>query len=173
MRDTGAVAAVDCGTNSTRLLVVAPDGTVLERAMRITRLGEGVDAIGRLSSAAIERTLSVLRSYRQSMDEHAVQRVRVVATSAVRDARNAEEFMAPAEEITRVRPEILSGEEEGRLSFVERPPASRRTWSDGVRSWWWTSAAAPPSSWSGATRRRAWPRAPRWRSGPWTSGVSG
>jgi exopolyphosphatase / guanosine-5'-triphosphate,3'-diphosphate pyrophosphatase len=115
---TEAVAAVDCGTNSTRLLVMAPDGTVLDREMRITRLGEGVDASGRLSPTAINRTLSVLRSYRWSMDEHDVARARVVATSAVRDALNAKEFMAAAEEISRVRPEILSGEEEGRLSFA-------------------------------------------------------
>jgi exopolyphosphatase/guanosine-5'-triphosphate,3'-diphosphate pyrophosphatase len=116
--DTDTVAAVDCGTNSTRLLVMGPGRIALEREMRITRLGEGVDATGRLSSPAINRTLSVLRAYRRSMDEHAVARARVVATSAVRDALNAEEFMAAAEEITRLRPEILSGDEEGRLSFA-------------------------------------------------------
>ena len=61
---TRPVAAVDCGTNSTRLLVVDADGTVLDRQMRITRLGEGVDATRTLSSVAIERTLAVLRDYR-------------------------------------------------------------------------------------------------------------
>ena len=113
-----AAAAVDCGSNSTRLLVVAPDGTVLERQMRITRLGEGVDATRKLSPAAIDRTLAVLRDYRRAMDGHAVARVRVVATSAARDAVNAEEFEAAAADVVGVRPEILSGEEEGRLSFA-------------------------------------------------------
>lgn len=114
----GPVAAVDCGSNSTRLLVKASDGTVLEREMRITRLGEGVDATHRLSPEAMERTLSVLRDYRRSMDARAVTRVRVVATSAARDARNAEEFESAAAAITGTPPEILSGEEEGRLSFA-------------------------------------------------------
>jgi exopolyphosphatase/guanosine-5'-triphosphate,3'-diphosphate pyrophosphatase len=114
----GPVAAVDCGSNSTRLLVMGPDGTALERQMRITRLGEGVDTTRTLSSAALERTLSVLRDYRRRMDEHAVTRVRLVATSAARDATNVEEFRAGATEIVGVRPEVLSGEEEGRLSFA-------------------------------------------------------
>ena len=111
------VAAVDCGTNSTRLIVVAADHTVLEREMRITRLGEGVDATGVLAAAAIDRTLRVLRDYRTTMDERAVGRTRVVATSAARDARNTRDFMDPAAAIMRVRPEVLSGDEEGRLSF--------------------------------------------------------
>jgi exopolyphosphatase/guanosine-5'-triphosphate,3'-diphosphate pyrophosphatase len=113
-----AVAAVDCGSNSTRLLVVSSGGEVLQREMRITRLGEGVDATGVLSRAAMDRTLAVLRAYRRSIEAHAVRRVRLVATSAVRGAANAREFMAAAAEIGGVEPEILSGEEEGRLSFV-------------------------------------------------------
>ncbi len=125
--DAGPVAAMDCGTNSTRLIVVARDGTVLEREMRITRLGEGVDAAGSLAPAAIERTLEVLRRYRAAMDAHAVGRLRVAATSAVRDADNAAEFMARVAEITGVRPEVLSGDEEGKLSFAgataHLPPA--------------------------------------------------
>ena len=114
----GPVAAVDCGTNSTRLIVVAPDGTVLEREMRITRLGEQVDATRRLSGAAIERTATVLREFKGSMDRYGVARARLVATSAVRDAENAEEFMTLAEEITGVHSEVLSGDEEGFLSFA-------------------------------------------------------
>ncbi len=114
---TETVAAVDCGTNSTRLLVVAPDGQTLDREMRITRLGKDVDASHLLSAVAVERTLAVLRDYRTIMDEHSVERVRMVATSAVRDARNAAIFESGAEEIIGVRPEILSGDEEGRLSF--------------------------------------------------------
>jgi len=114
----GPVAAVDCGTNSTRLIVVDQSGVALERHMRITRLGEGVDATRRLSHDAIERTLAVLRDYRAVMDARAVVRTRVVATSAARDAANASEFMVAAEEILGVRPEVLPGAEEGRLSFL-------------------------------------------------------
>ncbi len=114
----GPVAAVDCGTNSTRLIVMDAQGKVLVRQMRITRLGEQVDATRRLSSAAIDRTASVLRDYRRSMDHYDVSRARVVATSAARDAVNADEFMSIAEEITGFPPEVLSGEEEGRLSFA-------------------------------------------------------
>jgi exopolyphosphatase / guanosine-5'-triphosphate,3'-diphosphate pyrophosphatase len=112
------VAAVDCGTNSTRLLVVSEDGSVLERGMRITRLGEGVDATGTLSEGAIDRTLAVLRDYKQAMDDHGVRRARVVATSAARDAGNADAFSEGVAAIFGAPPEILSGEEEGRLSFA-------------------------------------------------------
>jgi len=122
------VAAIDCGTNSTRLIAVDADGTVLHRQMRITRLGEGVDATRRLSSAAIDRTLAVLRDYRAMMDDLAVVRRRVVATSAARDAVNAKEFMSAAAEITGVLPDVLSGDDEGRLSFAgataHLPPTS-------------------------------------------------
>ena len=86
MRPVGPVAAIDCGTNSTRLFIVDPKGQPLERLMRITRLGEGVDATGQLSSEAIDRCLSVLREYRQVMDRLGVVRSRLVATSAARDA---------------------------------------------------------------------------------------
>jgi exopolyphosphatase/guanosine-5'-triphosphate,3'-diphosphate pyrophosphatase len=113
-----AVAAVDCGTNSTRLLVVGADGTVLDRQMRITRLGEGVDATRALSPDAVARTLSVLGDYRVVMDRLGVARARVVATSAARDARNAGEFLAGVAEVTGVVPEILTGDEEARLSFA-------------------------------------------------------
>ena len=68
MRPVGPVAAIDCGTNSTRLFIVDAKGQPLERLMRITRLGEGVDATGELSSDAMDRCLSVLREYRQVMD---------------------------------------------------------------------------------------------------------
>ena len=111
------VAAVDCGTNSTRLLV--SDGTrSWERLMRITRLGQGVDATGRLAPEAIERTATVLREYREVMDRHGVERVRITATSAARDAENRDEFFDVAESIVGARPELLPGREEGRLSFL-------------------------------------------------------
>ena len=75
------VAAVDCGTNSTRLLIGDGQRTV-ERLMHITRMGEGVDATGRLSQQAMDRVLEVLRGYRAAMDRHGVTRCRVTVTSA-------------------------------------------------------------------------------------------
>jgi exopolyphosphatase / guanosine-5'-triphosphate,3'-diphosphate pyrophosphatase len=129
LTNSGPVAALDCGTNSTRLLVVADNGATLERHMRITRLGKGVDATSRLAPAAITRTLEVLRDYRELMDKHGVVRARLVATSAARDAQNGMDFLEPAAKVTGVRPEVLSGDEEGRLSFLGatgRLPASLR-----------------------------------------------
>ncbi len=110
---------MDCGTNSTRLLV-SEDGAQpgLERLMRITRLGQGVDATRRLDPAAVKRTVDVLREYREVMDRHGVEQVRATATSAARDAENREEFFDAAEDVIGVRPELLGGEEEGRLSFL-------------------------------------------------------
>ena len=112
------VAAIDCGTNSVRLLVSDGGRITLERLMRITRLGEGVDASGRLSEASIERTLAVLREYRGVIDRYGVEKVRMTATSAARDAANREEFFDAAEAVLGVRPELLTGDEEGRLSFL-------------------------------------------------------
>ena len=113
---TTPVAAIDCGTNSTRLLV--HDGTdTLERLMSITKLGEGVDATGRLSAAAIERTVTALREYRAVMDRHGVERVRITATSAARDGANADEFFDAAEPVVGTRRELLRGLEEGQLCF--------------------------------------------------------
>jgi exopolyphosphatase / guanosine-5'-triphosphate,3'-diphosphate pyrophosphatase len=114
---TGPVAAIDCGTNSTRLLVVGADGRTVERLMRITRLGEGVDQHKRLAPEAIARTVAVLEEYRKVMDGFGVERVRMTATSAARDAANREEFLATAEAVVGVRPELLPGDEEARLSF--------------------------------------------------------
>ncbi len=112
------VAAVDCGTNSTRLLVVGADGRPLERLMRITRLGAGVDRAGRLSEEAIVRTLEVLAEFRTAMDLHGVVEKRAAATSAVRDAENAEDFADRVVEVLGVAPEVLPGEEEGRLAYL-------------------------------------------------------
>jgi exopolyphosphatase/guanosine-5'-triphosphate,3'-diphosphate pyrophosphatase len=127
--DRGPVAAIDCGTNSTRLLIVGADGATLERHMRITRLGEGVDANRKLSARAIDRTVEVLGDYRRLLDVHHVARARLVATSATRDAVNAEEFFSAVRRVTGLRPELLSGHEEGRLSFVgatSRLPSEHR-----------------------------------------------
>jgi exopolyphosphatase/guanosine-5'-triphosphate,3'-diphosphate pyrophosphatase len=112
------LAAIDCGTNSTRLLVSEGGTRTVERLMRITRLGQGVDATGALAPEAVKRTLDVLREFRQVMDTHGVERVRMTATSAARDAANREDFFGGAEDIVGVRPELLSGEQEARLSFL-------------------------------------------------------
>ncbi len=118
VNNAGAVAAVDCGTNSTRLLVVGPAGGVRAREMTITRLGQGVDATRRLQPEAMERTFATLRTYRSIMDAEGVDRARLVATSAVRDATNGEAFLLPAAEIVGAPAELLSGQEEGQLSYA-------------------------------------------------------
>ena len=118
MSQPGAVAALDCGTNSTRLLVADPAGHALSREMRITRLGQGVDARRRLDPDAIDRTLDALRAFRAIMDDHRVGRARLAATSAVRDAANGEDFLRAAADVTGVEAELLSGREEGRLSYA-------------------------------------------------------
>jgi exopolyphosphatase/guanosine-5'-triphosphate,3'-diphosphate pyrophosphatase len=115
---TGNVAAIDCGTNSTRLLVTDAEGRILERLMRITRLGQGVDATHRLAPDAIARTVAVLEEYRSVMHRFGVERVRMTATSAARDAANRDEFFDAAAAAIGSPPELLSGEEEGRLSFA-------------------------------------------------------
>lgn len=122
--DGARVAAIDCGTNSTRLLVgeLGADGRLvtIERLMRITRLGRGTDATGLLDPAAVERTVEVLREFRTVMDRHGVApgRVRIAATSAARDAANRDEFFDAAEAAVGARPELLSGAQEAQLSFL-------------------------------------------------------
>jgi exopolyphosphatase / guanosine-5'-triphosphate,3'-diphosphate pyrophosphatase len=111
------VAAIDCGTNSTRLLITRA-GESVDRRMVITRLGAGVDRTGRLDDAAVERTLAVLRDYRAAMDAHGADRVRIAATSAARDAANRDAFFAAAADVVGARPELLGGEEEARFSFA-------------------------------------------------------
>jgi exopolyphosphatase/guanosine-5'-triphosphate,3'-diphosphate pyrophosphatase len=114
---TTAVAAIDCGTNSTRLLVVDANGRELIRLMRITRLGQGVDRENRLAPEAIDRTVEVLREFRRSMDTFGVDRLRMVATSAVRDAENGAVFTEAARAAVGAVPEVLSGLEEGKLAY--------------------------------------------------------
>ena len=118
MRRVGPVAAIDCGTNSTRLLVVDGEGRPVERLLRITRLGQGVDADRRLHPDAIARGVAVLSEFREVLDRHGVERLRATATSAARDAVNREELFDAAEAVVGVRPELLDGMEEARLSFL-------------------------------------------------------
>jgi exopolyphosphatase / guanosine-5'-triphosphate,3'-diphosphate pyrophosphatase len=116
------VAAIDCGTNSLRLLVADVDPAArtlsdVHRQMEIVRLGQGVDATGRLSADALDRTLRVLRAYHEITEAASVSAVRMVATSATRDAANAAEFVAGVRAVLGIEPEVLSGEDEARLSF--------------------------------------------------------
>lgn len=120
------VGAVDCGTNSIRLYIAhpGPDGRPVEdyRTMRIVRLGQGVDATGRLAPEAIERTRAALADYVAVMAEHGVTRVRMVATSATRDAANRDDFFDMTADLLGTvmpgaRAEVISGEEEAYLSF--------------------------------------------------------
>ena len=118
---SGPVAAVDCGTNSTRLLITAgasgADLADIDRRQTVTRLGRGVDASGRLDPAAVEETLACLRAYRSAMDRHRVERVRAVATSAARDAANRAEFLEAAGEAIGAPVELLTPAAEAALSF--------------------------------------------------------
>jgi len=118
MATGSAIAAIDCGTNSTRLLVADAEGRPLERLMRITRLGQGVDATGSLAPEAIDRCVAVLAEYRQVMDRFGVDRGRLAATSAARDAVNGDDFLQLAGEATGLEPELLTGVDEGRLSMA-------------------------------------------------------
>jgi exopolyphosphatase / guanosine-5'-triphosphate,3'-diphosphate pyrophosphatase len=130
------VAAIDCGTNSIRLLVAdlpAPEAGVAApltdvlRRMEIVRLGAGVDRTGRLAPQAIERTRVALADYAGQIAELRVDRVRMVATSASRDAANAADFTDMVRATIGVDPEVVSGDEEARLSFdgaVRGLPAS-------------------------------------------------
>jgi exopolyphosphatase/guanosine-5'-triphosphate,3'-diphosphate pyrophosphatase len=117
------VAAIDCGTNSIRLLVAdLPSGggllTERVRTMRIVRLGQGVDRTGALDPAAIERTREALEVYVSDIAELGASRVRMVATSATRDASNAADFRSMVVQTLGVEPEVITGEEEARLSFL-------------------------------------------------------
>jgi exopolyphosphatase/guanosine-5'-triphosphate,3'-diphosphate pyrophosphatase len=117
------VAVVDIGTNSTRLLIADVDrdsGELRELARRseVTRLGEGVDASGSLSDAAIERVLKVLAEYHDEIHEHECEANLAVLTSAVRDADNGEQFAARLREEYGLDARVLKGEEEAQLTFL-------------------------------------------------------
>jgi exopolyphosphatase/guanosine-5'-triphosphate,3'-diphosphate pyrophosphatase len=137
---THRVAAIDCGTNSIRLLIAdlesnsddlersrgssgaarasRPPLTDLSREMRIVRLGEGVDRTGRLSAPALDRTMTALREYAGLIAETKPEAIRMVATSATRDAENSQEFTDRVVEVLGVPPEVISGDEEAWLSFT-------------------------------------------------------
>lgn len=117
------VAAVDCGTNSIRLLVADLDPatgefTELDRRMTVVRLGQGVDKTGRLAPEALERTFAACREYAAVIKELGAERVRFVATSASRDAENRDEFVRGVLDILGVEPEVISGDQEAEFSFT-------------------------------------------------------
>ncbi|MCX5406804.1 Ppx/GppA family phosphatase [Streptomyces sp. NBC_00335] len=117
------VAAVDCGTNSIRLLVADLDRATgelieLDRRMIVVRLGQGVDKTGRLAPEALERTFAACREYAAVIKELGAERVRFVATSASRDAENRDEFVRGVLDILGVEPEVISGDQEAEFSFT-------------------------------------------------------
>ena len=131
------VAAVDCGTNSIRLLIAdtnadidtdtgtdaatgqpAPRLTDVVREMRVVRLGQGVDSTGELAPEALERTFAATRDYAALIREHGAEKVRFVATSATRDASNRQVFVDGIRAILGVEPEVITGDEEAALSFA-------------------------------------------------------
>ena len=132
------VAAVDCGTNSIRLLIadVDTDGlnadglnssgagrgtprlTDVVREMRVVRLGQGVDATGEFAEEALERTFAATREYAELIRQHGAEKIRFVATSATRDAGNRQVFIDGIRELLGVEPEVISGDEEAALSFA-------------------------------------------------------
>ena len=125
--DGRVVAAIDCGTNSLRLLISRVVGgppehggrlAELYRGSRVVRLGQGVDRTGLLAPAAIERTRVGLADYAELIAEHRVDQVRMVATSAARDAGNADQFQAMVAQTLGVVPEVITGTEEAELSFA-------------------------------------------------------
>ncbi|MEV5885647.1 Ppx/GppA phosphatase family protein [Streptomyces sp. NPDC052020] len=117
------VAAVDCGTNSIRLLVADADPATgelvdLDRRMTIVRLGQGVDRTGRLAPEALERTFAACREYAEIVKGHGAERLRFVATSASRDASNRDDFVRGVLDILGVEPEVITGDQEAEFSFT-------------------------------------------------------
>jgi exopolyphosphatase/guanosine-5'-triphosphate,3'-diphosphate pyrophosphatase len=119
------VAAIDCGTNSIRLLIADVDRsngstklTDLVREMRVVRLGQGVDATGELAPEALERTFAATAEYAELIRQYRAEKVRFVATSASRDARNRQVFVDGIRSLLGVEPEVISGDEEAALSFA-------------------------------------------------------
>ncbi|MFE7316386.1 exopolyphosphatase [Streptomyces sp. NPDC057555] len=117
------VAAIDCGTNSIRLLVADLDPETgelkdLDRRMQIVRLGQGVDRTGRLAPEALERTFAACREYAAVIKSLGAERIRFVATSASRDAENRADFVRGVVDILGVEPEVISGDQEAEFSFT-------------------------------------------------------
>ncbi len=115
------VAAIDCGTNSIRLLIADLEGKNLReviRTMEIVRLGQGVDETGAFHPDAITRTLAALDGFAREIAKRGVEKIRFCATSATRDATNRHLFIDGVRERLGIEPEVISGDEEARLSFI-------------------------------------------------------
>jgi exopolyphosphatase/guanosine-5'-triphosphate,3'-diphosphate pyrophosphatase len=117
------VAAIDCGTNSIRLLVADANPQTgelveLDRRMTIVRLGQGVDRTGRLAPEALERTFAACREYAEIIKEHGADKLRFVATSASRDAENRDDFVRGVLDLLGVEPEVITGDREAEFSFT-------------------------------------------------------
>lgn len=117
------IAAIDCGTNSIRLLIMdyqKADQTLTEiiREMRIVRLGEGVDKTKSFSEAALTRTKAAIEEYAKLIEHYSVEKIRFVATSATRDANNRDIFFAIVKKALGIEAEVITGEEEAALSFA-------------------------------------------------------
>ncbi|MFW0773752.1 exopolyphosphatase [Paenarthrobacter nitroguajacolicus] len=138
------VAAIDCGTNSIRLLIADVSGndasggdaagplTDVVREMRVVRLGQGVDATGELAPEALERTFAATRDYAALIKEHDAVRVRFAATSATRDATNRQVFVDGIRDLLGVQPEVISGDEEAALSFAGASSVLPATGEDSI-----------------------------------------
>ncbi|MDD6461917.1 MAG: Ppx/GppA phosphatase family protein [Bifidobacteriaceae bacterium] len=122
MSNAVTVAGIDCGTNSIRLMVARADDdgihVVVPRIMRVVRLGQGIDETHRFADEALERTYAACREFADVLKQHPVDALRFVATSATRDAQNREAFEDTVEQILGVRPDVIPGTEEARLSFL-------------------------------------------------------
>ena len=115
------VAAIDCGTNSIRLLIADIDGTnfrEVARDMEIVRLGQGVDKTGHFDLAAVARTLKATEKFSDVVRQKGVEKIRFCATSATRDATNRNIFIDGVKEILGIEPEVIPGTEEAALSFM-------------------------------------------------------
>ncbi|MFJ6657936.1 exopolyphosphatase [Streptomyces sp. NPDC091377] len=148
------VAAIDCGTNSIRLLVADADPATgelvdLDRRMTIVRLGQGVDRTGRLAPEALERTFAACREYAAVIKEHGAERLRFVATSASRDAENRDDFVRGVLDILGVEPEVISGEQEAEFSFTG---ATRELTATGATGELTVTGVAGELTATGATR---------------------
>ncbi len=116
----GPVAAIDCGTNTIKLLVGLPEAggmTDLAREMRMVRLGQGVDSTGLLADEALARTFAAIDEYAAIIEKFGAERIRFVATSASRDAANADVFVAGVRERLGIEPEVVTGTEEAALAY--------------------------------------------------------
>ncbi|MCI1935351.1 MAG: Ppx/GppA family phosphatase [Bifidobacteriaceae bacterium] len=138
MESSVRVAGIDCGTNSIRLMIADVSETgmtvVVPKTMEVVRLGQDIDRTHRFAPDALERTFAAARKFAETIDSHHVDAIRFVATSATRDASNREFFENEIEHILSVRPEVVSGTTEARLSFLGATEATRTAGAVAVRA---------------------------------------